>query len=115
MTFPEKFIWGAAASSYQIEGAWNEDGKGQSIWDMFTRNPAHIWEGHSGRTACEHYKHYPEDVGLMQKIGLQAYRLSVSWPRILPHGEGRANAKGLDFYDRLVDELLAHGIQPWIT
>ena len=111
MSFPEKFTWGAAASAYQTEGAWNSDGKGLSVWDMFTRDGSHIWEGHSGRDACDHYHRYPEDVALLKKIGLQAYRFSVSWPRVLPHGEGRANTKGLDFYDRLVDELLAAGIQ----
>lgn len=115
MSLPEKFTWGAAASAYQIEGAWNEDGKGLSVWDMFTRDGSHIWEGHSGRQACEHYRNYKDDVALLKKIGIQAYRLSISWTRILPHGDGRANGKGLDFYDKLVDELLAAGIQPWIT
>jgi len=115
MSFPEKFTWGAAASAYQTEGAWNSDGKGLSVWDMFTRDGSHIWEGHSGRDACDHYHRYQSDVALLKKIGLQAYRFSVSWTRVLPHGEGRANTKGLDFYDRLVDELLAAGIQPWVT
>lgn len=115
MKFPKTFAWGAAASAYQIEGAWNADGKGLSIWDMFTRNGSHIWEGHSGREACEHYRRYKEDVALLKTIGLKAYRFSISWPRILPHGQGRANPKGLDFYDKLVDELLAADIQPWVT
>lgn len=115
MKFPPAFRWGASGSAYQMEGAWDADGKGLSIWDMFTRDGSHIWEGHSGRDACNHYKLYREDVALFQKIGLQAYRLSVSWPRVLPEGDGRISRAGLDFYDRLVDELLAAGIQPWVT
>ena len=115
MSFPETFTWGAAASAYQIEGAWDTDGKGPSVWDMFTRDGSHIWEGHSGREACEHYNSYKDDVALLKKIGLQAYRFSISWPRVLPQGDGKVNTKGLDFYDRLADELLAAGIQPWVT
>jgi beta-glucosidase len=115
MSFPETFTWGAAASAYQIEGAWDTDGKGPSVWDMFTRDGSHVWEGHSGREACEHYNSYKDDVALLKKIGLQAYRFSVSWPRVLPQGDGKVNTKGLDFYDKLVDELLAAGIQPWVT
>jgi beta-glucosidase len=115
VSFPENFTWGAAASAYQIEGAWDEDGKGASVWDMFTRQPGRIWEGHTGDTACAHYHRYREDVALMSQIGLRAYRFSVSWARVLPNGTGRPNEKGLDFYDRLVDELLAHRIEPWVT
>jgi len=115
VSFPEKFIWGAAAASYQIEGAWDEDGKGLSVWDMLTRQPGRIWENHDGRTACDHYHRYAEDVGLMREIGLKAYRLSISWPRVLPNGVGKVNEAGLDFYDRLVDALLAQGIEPWVT
>lgn len=114
-SFPANFTWGAAAASYQIEGAWNEDGKGLSVWDMLTRQPGKIWEGHTGNTACDHYHRYGEDVALMRKIGLKAYRLSLSWPRVLPDGRGRVNEAGLAFYDRLIDELLDNGIDPWIT
>jgi beta-glucosidase len=115
MKFPPTFTWGASGSAYQMEGAWDADGKGLSIWDMFTRSGSHVWEGHTGRDACKHYELYRDDVALFQKIGLRAYRLSVSWPRVLPEGDGRICRKGLDFYDRLVDELLAAGIQPWVT
>ncbi len=113
--FPEGFVWGAAAASYQIEGAVDEDGKGESIWDMFCQKPGAVWSGHSGAVACDHYHRYREDVGLMQEVGIRAYRLSICWPRILPEGVGRPNEKGLDFYDRLVDALCAASITPWIT
>lgn len=115
MSFPEHFTWGAATSAYQIEGAWDEDGKGMSVWDMFTRNPGHIWQGASGKVACNHYHNIEEDVALMASVGLQAYRFSISWPRIYPQGVGEVNQAGLDFYDRLVDELLKAGIKPWVT
>jgi beta-glucosidase len=115
MSFRTDFVWGAAAASYQIEGAPTADGKGSSVWDMFVRQPEKIWEGHTGDTACDHHRLYREDVALMRDIGLRAYRLSVSWPRVLPSGEGTVNTAGLGFYDRLVDELLAAGIQPWVT
>jgi len=113
--FPGNFTWGAAAASYQIEGAAREDGKGLSVWDMFCRQPGNVFEGHTGDVACDHYHRYADDVALMREIGLQAYRLSVSWPRVLPEGTGAANERGLDFYDRLVDALLEAGITPWIT
>ncbi|MGB5443388.1 MAG: family 1 glycosylhydrolase, partial [Gammaproteobacteria bacterium] len=112
---PKDFIWGAAASSYQVEGAAWRDGGGASVWDMLGRQTGRINNGDSGEIACDHYHRYREDVGLMADIGLQAYRFSVSWPRVLPHGAGAVNAKGLDFYSRLVDELLEHGITPWLT
>ncbi|MCX6030616.1 MAG: GH1 family beta-glucosidase [Chloroflexi bacterium] len=115
MSFPKGFIWGAASASYQVEGAAFEDGKGLSVWDMFCRKEGAIWNGQSGEVACDHYHRYREDVALMKELGLQAYRLSISWPRVLPHGTGAVNPKGLDFYDRLVDELLAAGIEPWVT
>ncbi|MDP6107706.1 MAG: family 1 glycosylhydrolase, partial [Candidatus Brocadiia bacterium] len=115
MGFPEGFVWGAAAASYQIEGAWNEDGKGMSVWDMLCRRPGAIWEGQSGDVACDHYHRYREDVALMKGIGLGAYRLSISWPRVIPEGVGAVNEKGLDFYDRLIDELRAAGITPYVT
>ncbi|HBR93685.1 MAG TPA: beta-glucosidase [Opitutae bacterium] len=113
--YPKDFVWGAAAASYQVEGAWDADGKGPSVWDKFTEQKGKIWEGHHGRVACDHYNRYAEDVALMQQIGLKAYRLSVSWPRVLPTGTGKVNVKGLDFYDRLVDELMAASIAPWVT
>ena len=115
MTFPNNFTWGAATASYQIEGAAYEDGKGLSVWDMMCRNPGRIWEGQTGEIACDHYHRYKEDVSLMKAIGLKAYRLSLSWPRIMPAGTGAVNEKGLEFYDKLVDELLAAGIEPWVT
>ena len=115
MSFKENFVWGAAAASYQVEGAAREDGKGLSVWDMFCRQPGKIRDGHTGDVACDHYHRYKEDVGLMKETGLKAYRFSISWPRVLPEGTGRINEKGIGFYDRLVDELLAAGIDPWVT
>lgn len=113
--FPDQFAWGAAAASYQVEGAVQTDGRGLCVWDMFSRVPGRVFEGHTGAVACDHYHRYAEDVGLMRDIGLPHYRLSVSWPRVLPNGTGAVNAKGLEFYDRLVDSLLAAGVQPWVT
>ena len=113
--FPRDFVWGAATAAYQIEGAAAEDGKGPSIWDAFCKKPGAIWNGQSGDVACDHYHRYKEDVALARSLGLRAYRFSVSWPRVLPEGTGAVNAKGLDFYDRLVDELLAAKIDPWLT
>jgi len=115
MSFRKDFLWGAATASYQIEGAAYADGKGLSVWDMLCRVPGAVWSGHTGDVADDHYHRYREDVGLMQDIGLQAYRFSISWPRVIPAGTGAVNEKGLDFYDRLVDALLAAGIQPWAT
>jgi len=115
MSFPKNFTWGAAAAAYQIEGAWDGDDKGRSVWDMFAHQDGKVWEGHTGDVACDHFHRYREDVSLMREIGLRAYRLSLSWPRILPEGRGAISAAGLGFYDRLIDELLAHGIEPWVT
>ena len=115
ITFPKDFLWGAATSSYQIEGAWDEDGKGESIWDRFCRTPGTVREGDTGDVACDHYHRWREDVQLMKELGLQAYRFSIAWPRILPQGRGRVNQAGLDFYSRLVDGLLEAGIQPFVT
>jgi beta-glucosidase len=113
--FPAGFLWGAATAAYQIEGAWNEDGKGESIWDRFTHRPYTILNGDSGDVACDHYHRMPEDVALMKELGLKTYRFSISWPRVLPEGRGPVNQAGLGFYDRLVDELLAADILPNAT
>jgi beta-glucosidase len=115
VSFPDAFEWGAATAAYQIEGAAREDGKGVSIWDVFCQQPGRVLGGDSGDVACDHYHRYREDVALMAELGLQTYRFSVSWPRILPFGFGDVNEKGIDFYSRLVDELLAAGIQPCAT
>ncbi|MBC7872247.1 MAG: family 1 glycosylhydrolase, partial [Chitinophagaceae bacterium] len=113
--FPENFVWGAAAASYQIEGAAFEDGRGLSVWDMMCRKENAIWNGHTGDVACDHYHRYKEDVALMQSLGLQGYRLSISWSRVLPEGVGRINEAGLNFYDRLIDELLRANVTPYVT
>jgi beta-glucosidase len=113
--FPSNFAWGAATASYQIEGAWNADGKGESIWDRFSHTPGKVTNGDTGDVACDHYHRWPEDIALMRQLGLKAYRFSVSWPRVLPSGCGRVNPAGLDFYDRLIDALLAANIEPFIT
>lgn len=115
MAFPSHFTWGAATASYQIEGAWDEDGRLPSIWDVFSAEPEKTYQGHTGKVACDHYHRYREDVSLMKEIGLPAYRFSTAWPRIIPDGRGAVNQKGLDFYSRLVDELLAANIEPWVT
>jgi beta-glucosidase len=114
-TFPHNFLWGAATASYQIEGAWNEDGKGESIWDRFCHTPGRVINGDTGDVACDHYHRWREDIALMRHLGLKAYRFSISWPRIFPNGFGRVNPPGLDFYDRLTDTLLAANIEPFIT
>ncbi|MBN1452146.1 MAG: beta-glucosidase [Anaerolineales bacterium] len=113
--FPSKFLWGAATAAYQIEGAWKEDGKGESIWDRFSHTPGKIANGDTGDTACDHYHRYQDDVALMQRLGLKAYRFSTAWTRVLPAGRGRINLPGLDFYDRLVDALCAANIEPFLT
>jgi beta-glucosidase len=114
-SFPSDFRWGAATSAYQIEGAVDEDGRGETIWDRFCQVPGKVRNGESGAIACDHYHRYREDVALMQRLGLNAYRFSIAWSRVLPAGRGTVNARGLDFYDRLVDELLEHGIEPFPT
>lgn len=113
--FPDGFVWGAATASYQIEGAVNEDGRSESIWDRFCHTEGKVLNGDSGDVACDHYHRWPEDIKLMQDIGIDAYRFSIAWPRILPDGRGRINEPGIAFYDRLVDGLLAAGITPWVT
>ncbi|MFJ7067643.1 GH1 family beta-glucosidase [Streptomyces sp. NPDC101115] len=113
--FPAGFVWGAATAAYQIEGAGGQDGKGASVWDTFVRRPGAVRDGHTGDVACDHYHRLAEDVALMRRLGLDAYRFSVSWPRVLPAGAGRVEPRGLDFYDRLVDALLDAGIEPTPT
>ena len=115
LKFPSGFAWGTATAAYQIEGAWDEDGKGPSIWDTFCRQPGRIKDGSSGDVADDHYHRWQEDVGIMAELGMNAYRFSTSWPRILPEGKGKVNEAGLDFYDRLVDALLAKNIEPYLT
>jgi hypothetical protein len=113
--FPAGFLWGTATAAYQIEGAVSEDGRGPSIWDTFTHTPGKIRNDDNGDVADDHYHRYQDDVRSMKALGVTAYRFSISWPRIFPHGTGAPNPKGLDFYDRLLDNLLANGIAPFPT
>jgi beta-glucosidase len=115
LRFPEGFVWGAATAAYQIEGAAAEDGRAPSIWDTFSHTPGAVHDGDTGDVACDHYHRYQADVALMAELGLAAYRFSVAWPRVQPDGTGPANPAGLDFYDRLVDTLVGHGIDPIVT
>ena len=115
MGLPEGFRWGVATAAYQIEGAVDEDGRGPSTWDTFSHTPGRTRDGHTGDVACDHYHRWPQDVALMAGLGVDAYRFSIAWPRVQPSGSGAVNAKGLDFYDRLVDGLLAAGIAPAAT
>lgn len=113
--FPEGFRWGVATAAYQIEGAAQEDGRAPSIWDTFSRTPGRVHKGHTGDVACDHYHRYAEDVAIMRDLGVSTYRFSLAWPRVRPDGTGPVNRRGLDFYDRLVDELLGAGIAPMLT
>jgi beta-galactosidase len=113
--FPQGFVWGSATSSYQIEGAWKEDGKGPSIWDAFSLIPGKTAKGETGARACDHYHKFKEDVAMMKSLGLKAYRFSISWPRVMPLGKGAANEEGIKFYSDLIDELIANDITPWVT
>jgi beta-glucosidase len=113
--FSSDFIWGSATSAYQIEGAWQQGGKGISIWDAFCRIPGRTRNGESGDVACDHYHRFSEDVALMAAMGLKAYRFSIAWTRIQPDGLGQPNPEGIRFYNQLIDTLLAHGITPWAT
>jgi beta-glucosidase len=113
--FPNGFLWGASTAAYQVEGAWNDDGKGESIWDRFSHTPGRVENGDTGDIACDHYHRMPQDVALMKELGFKGYRFSISWPRILPGGTGEVNPKGLDFYDRLLDELSKAGIAANVT
>ena len=114
-SFPAGFTWGAATAAYQIEGAANEDGRGESVWDRFSATPGKVRNGDSGAVACDFYHRYHDDIALMRELGIDAFRFSIAWPRVLPEGRGRVNQAGLDFYDRLVDELLGNGIAPFVT
>src|SRR5258708_298096 len=113
--FPQNFLWGAATAAYQVEGSPLSDGAAPSIWHRFAHTPGRMRNGDTGDVACDHYRRFREDIALMRELGLKAYRFSISWSRVLPDGAGAVNPKGLDFYDRLVDELLAQGIEPMAT
>ena len=113
--FPRNFVWGVATAALQIEGAAAAEGRGESVWDRFAREPGRIANEDTPAVACDHYHRYREDFALMRALGIRHHRLSVSWPRIFPQGRGTPNAKGLDFYQRLVEAMLAQGITPWIT
>jgi hypothetical protein len=114
--FPDDFVWGAATSSYQIEGATQEGGRGLSIWDTFCKGDGNIVDGSNGNVSCDHYHRVHEDVQLMKNLGLKAYRFSILWPRIYPNGnEEMPNLEGIEFYNKLINELLANGIEPWVT
>ena len=115
MGFAKDFVWGAATSSYQIEGTGRDSGTGQNIWDVFTKEPGRVYEGHTGDIACDHYHRFREDVAYMKELGLKGYRFSIDWSRVLPEGTGKVNEKGIDFYNALIDELLEQGIEPYIT
>ncbi|GJM74026.1 hypothetical protein HMSSN036_62420 [Paenibacillus macerans] len=113
--FPAGFLWGSASAAYQVEGAWDADGKGPSVWDVFTKQEGTTFKGSNGDVAVDHYHRYKEDIALMAEQGLKAYRFSVAWSRIYPAGRGEANERGLAFYDDLINELIAHGIEPVLT
>ena len=115
ITFPTGFSWGTATASYQVEGAWDEDGKGESVWDRFSHTEGKINTGDTGDVACDQYHRYPEDAAIMKQLGMRGYRFSIAWPRIFPDASGKVNQAGVDYYSRLVDELLANGIMPFPT
>ncbi len=115
LQFPKEFVWGAATASYQIEGAWNEDEKGESIWDRFSHTPGKVQDGDTGDMACDHYHRWEDDLKMIKQLGLKAYRFSTAWPRVLPSGTGTVSEAGLDFYSKLVDGLLKLDIEPYIT
>lgn len=115
MPFQKDFVWGAATASYQIEGGWDADGKGLSVWDVYAHQPGRIKDGTTGDVACDHYHRFREDVKLMKELGIKAYRFSLSWPRLIPEGEGEWNPAGVKFYSDLIDALLENGITPYVT
>src|SRR3954470_3685973 len=112
LEFPEGFLWGSATAAYQVEGAVSEDGRGESIWDRFTHTPGKIEGGATGDVACDHYHRWQSDLAIMSELGLQAYRFSIAWPRVIPAGSGAVNQRGLNFYPGLFDVLLERGIEP---
>ena len=114
MKFPENFMWGASAASFQIEGAWNEDGKGENIWDRFSHIPGNVENFDNGDVACDYYHRYPSDNSIMKELGLHTQRMSISWARIFPEGTGQINQKGLDFYRKAFDDMLEKGVSPFI-
>src|SRR5205807_8510584 len=114
-SFPADFAWGASTAAYQIEGAARSDGRGESVWDRFSATPGKVRGGDTGEIACDFFHRYRDDVKLMAELGLDAFRFSIAWPRVVPGGRGRVNAAGLDFYDRLVDALLEAEIEPFAT
>ncbi len=113
--FPADFVWGTATASYQIEGAVAEDGRSPSIWDTFSRTPGKVWNGDTGDVACDHYHRFAEDIAIMADLGVDAYRFSVAWPRVVPDGVGAVNQAGLDFYRKVAETCLEHGVQPYVT
>lgn len=113
--FPDNFLWGSATASHQVEGAWDQDGKGPSIWDVFGHRKGKIKDGSNADVACDQYHRFKEDAALMKQLNLNAYRFSISWPRVLPKGKGEVNQKGLDYYKRLVDALRNNGVEPMAT
>ena len=115
LRFPKDFVWGCATASYQIEGATREDGRGATNWDVFSHTPGKVANGDTGDVACDSYHRYPEDIALLKNMGVRAYRLSIAWSRIFPEGRGHPNRKGIDYYDRVIDGLLAAGVQPYVT
>src|SRR5690606_25867427 len=115
LTFPTGFVWGAATSAYQIEGATKEDGRGESVWDTFCREPGRVRNGDTGDVAADHYHRYESDLDLIKSLGLHSYRFSIAWPRVMPNGDSEVNQRGLDFYRRLVDGLHERGVQPMAT
>ena len=115
LKFPSKFLWGVATSAYQIEGAWQEEGKGLSIWDVISQKSVNIIDCKSGNINCDHYHKFEEDINLIKELGVQGYRFSISWPRVLPKGQGKLNLEGIKFNEKLIDQLNEFNIQPWIT
>ena len=115
MAYPKDFVWGAATSAIQIEGAATEDGKGRNIWDVFSKQPGKILDGQTPDISCNHYHKYKEDIQMMKEMGIQAYRFSVDWSRVIPDGTGTVNKKGLAFYSNLIDTLLENNIEPYLT
>jgi beta-glucosidase len=115
ITFPKDFLWGTATAAYQVEGAWNADGRGESVWDRFSHTPGNVKGGWTGDVACDQYNRYPEDIGIMKQMNLRSYRYSIAWPRIQPSGQGAVNQKGFDYYKRLTDAVLAAGMRPLVT